>query len=406
MERDITEEKVLGEYESTTKKKTKKQNQESEKLTDAMARKVAKAAVEQEDEEQRESATVVSAATLSSALEEEEEEEVEEVEMDEKAYAALMGEMHISAEDEEAMALFMPDHVQAQVKLSDIIMQKIAEKEMGGNMEGMEDEMPELDPRVVEVYTHVGKVLTRFKSGKIPKAFKMIASLANWEEMLYITDPDEWSANAMYEATRIFTSRPPKVLQRFLNLVLLPRVRDDIRTNRKLNYHLFRSLKKCLFKPAAFYKGILLPLAESGTCTLQEAWIICSVMSKVSIRLMDSAAALLKLAEMEYSGSTSLFMRTLLDKKYALPYIVLDAVSAHFLRFARDERQMPVVWHQCLQTFVQRYKEDLTIEEKEEMKVLMKQHIHPQITPDIRRELFASRSRGEKAAPTDMEVEV
>jgi len=53
LERDITEEKVLGEYESTTKKKTKKQNQESEKLTDAMARKVAKAAVEQEDEEQR-----------------------------------------------------------------------------------------------------------------------------------------------------------------------------------------------------------------------------------------------------------------------------------------------------------------------------------------------------------------
>jgi len=108
---------------------------------------------------------------------------------------------------------------------------------------------------------------------------------------------------------------------RFLNLVLLPRVREDMRANKKLNYHLYRSLKKCLFKPAAFYKGILLPLAESGTCSLQEAWIISSIMSKVSIRLMDSAAALLKLAEMDYNGPTSLFIRTLLNKKSPLSHL-------------------------------------------------------------------------------------
>jgi hypothetical protein len=28
----------------------------------------------------------------------------------------------------------------------------------------------------------------------------------------------------------------------------------------------------------------------------------------------------------------------------------------HFVRFADDERQMPVVWHQTLLCFVQRYK--------------------------------------------------
>lgn len=62
------------------------------------------------------------------------------------------------------------------------------------------------------------------------------------------------------------------------------------------------ALKKALYKPAAFFKGLLLPLCESGTCTLREAVIIGSVVTRVSIPMLHSAAALLKIAEMEYSG--------------------------------------------------------------------------------------------------------
>lgn len=32
--------------------------------------------------------------------------------------------------------------------------------------------------------------------------------------------------------------------------------------SRKLNYHLYQALKKAMYKPAAFFKGILLPLCE------------------------------------------------------------------------------------------------------------------------------------------------
>lgn len=49
---------------------------------------------------------------------------------------------------------------------------------------------------------------------------------------------------------------------RYYFLVLLPRIRDDILNNKKLNWHLYMSLKKALFKPDAFYKGILFPLIE------------------------------------------------------------------------------------------------------------------------------------------------
>ena len=57
---------------------------------------------------------------------------------------------------------------------------------------------------------------------------------------------------------------------------------------------------------------------------------------------------------MPYSGTNSFFLRVLLDKKYALPYRVVDALVDHFMRFKGEERQLPVVWQQTLLCFVQR----------------------------------------------------
>lgn len=74
----------------------------------------------------------------------------------------------------------------------------------------------------------------------------------------------------------------------------------------------------------------------------------------MSIPVLHSGAALLKLAEMDYSGPNSLFIRVLLDKKYALPYKVVDALVFHFLRFKRDKRELPVLWHQSFLVFAQR----------------------------------------------------
>ena len=81
---------------------------------------------------------------------------------------------------------------------------------------------------------------------------------------------------------------------------------------------------------------ILSPFAhsiQSGTCTLREALILGSVLAKTSVPMLHSSAALLKVAEMDYSGANSIFIRTLLEKKYALPYRVVDAVVNHFLRW-------------------------------------------------------------------------
>jgi essential nuclear protein 1 len=188
--------------------------------------------------------------------------------------------------------------------------------------------------------------------------------------------------------------------QRFYYVILLDSGRADIHTNRKLNYHYYMSLKKAVYKPAAFFKGILLPLcSESAYCTLREAIIIASVLQKVSIPVHHSAVAIHKLATMSgtYNGATSIFMRTLLDKKYSLPAPVIDSLTTHFVRFmdttdnnAAVEESLPVLWHQALLVFVQRYKNDININGKEQLRDLMKVHYHPKITVEIRRELFGS----------------
>lgn len=306
-------------------------------------------------------------------------------------------EIQIDPEDEKALELFMSKNPLPQLTLRDILREKITEKHTELDTQFSDAasvQIDNLDPRVKQMYEGVRDVLSKYRSGKLPKAFKLVPKLRNWEQILYVTDPSKWSAASMYQGTRIFASNlKDNMAQRFYNLVLLPRIRDDITEYRRLNFHLYQALRKALYKPGAFMKGILLPLCESGNCTLREAIIIGSVIAKNSIPMLHSAAALLKLAEMEYNGANSIFLRILLDKKYALPYRVVDAIVFHFLRFERDDREMPVLWHQSLLTFAQRYKQDVSSEQKQALLDLLRAKSHPTITSDIRRELQSAKCR-------------
>ncbi|KPP58159.1 bystin-like, partial [Scleropages formosus] len=315
-------------------------------------------------------------------------------------------EIEVDPEDERAIQMFMSKNPPVRRTLADIIMEKITEKqtEVGTVMSEVSGRpVPQLDPRVIDVYRGVSKVLSKYRSGKIPKAFKIIPALSNWEQVLYLTEPETWTAAAMYQATRIFSSNlKERMAQRFYNLVLLPRIRDDIVEYKRLNFHLYSALKKALFKPGAWFKGILIPLCESGTCTLREAIIVGSILTKCSIPVLHASAAMLKLAEMEYNGANSIFLRLLLDKKYALPFRVLDALVAHFLRFRNEKRTLPVLWHQSLLTLAQRYKADLASEQKSALVELLRYQAHPRISAEIRRELVHAQSRDEEVGTAPM----
>lgn len=260
-------------------------------------------------------------------------------------------------------------------------------------------------------------MLSRYRSGKLPKPFKIIPTLPQWQDLLNLTRPESWTPNACLEATRIFISSKPAVAQVFLETVILDRVREDIYETKKLNVHFYNALKKALFKPAAFFKGFLFPLVSSGTCTLREAHIISSVLVRVSIPVLHSAAALLRLTEIaaeqtmsssENAGATNIFIRVLLQKKYALPYKVVDSLVFHFLRFratpadqmadenalGAKESKLPVLWHHCLLAFSQRYRNDITEDQREALLDLLLVRGHREIGPEVRRELLEGRGRG------------
>uniref|UniRef100_U5EVH8 Putative cell adhesion complex protein bystin n=1 Tax=Corethrella appendiculata TaxID=1370023 RepID=U5EVH8_9DIPT len=309
-------------------------------------------------------------------------------------------DIKLDAEDESAIEMFKNKDGVKTKTLAEMIMDKITEKQTEIQTQFSDTgslKMEEVDPRVREMYEGVRDVLKRYRSGKVPKAFKVIPKLRNWEQILYITEPHNWSAAAMFQGTRLFSSGlAPHMAQRFYNLVLLPRIRDDLAEYNRLNTHLYRALKKALFKPAAFMKGIILPLLESGDCTLREAIIFGSIIGTSKIPVLHTSACLLKICEMEYSGANSIFIRIILDKRYALPYRVVDAAVFHFLKFEHDKRVLPTLWHNAFLTFVQRYKNDISSEQKEALLNLLKKKSHPKITPEIRRELLAAKCRDEE----------
>lgn len=424
-------------------------NKEKKFIDPKLSRNILRLAREQQEELERESMEVRAPASLSAAdqrheiraststfMPEDSDEDIEdrddlgevdeeEAEMGHDEWASFDTNLEIDPSDRALLDKFEAQHAAADEAeedadmsnargtktLADLIMEKIDAAETAGAAGGDTNDdrrmPPGINPKVIQVYQKVGELLSRYKSGPLPKAFKIVPSLPAWESILYITNPEAWTPHATLAAVRIFVSTmKADQMQRFYELVLLDKVRDEIQDDGKVSYQTYEAMKKAIYKPAAFFKGFLFPLCESGTLTLKEAAIVSSVLAKVSIPVLHSAAALLRLAEMEYSGPTSLFIRVLLDKKYALPYKVVDSLIYHFLRFSEPnsgvevdkitkERRMPVLWHQSMLVFAQRYKQDLAPDQKSALLDLLRVQKHDGITPEVRRELLTATARGD-----------
>ncbi|KAJ0230997.1 Bystin [Hirschfeldia incana] len=393
---------------SRRRSKVPKTHQQQEKLIEAgISSKIMKVALAQQkeiaDEENAESNPITAVFSAASALTAEEEKRVIEEEEDDiddfdGQFDDDCYQEDVNEDDEKLFESFFVKNALPQRTLADIIIKKI--KDNDAELAEEEHPDPQMDSMIAKLYKGVAKLMSEYTVGKMPKAFVRITKMERWLDVLYLTQPEKWSPNAMYQATRIFAHHlKNSQIQKFYNYVLLPRVREDIRKNKRLHFALYQAVKKSLYKPSAFNKGILFPLCKSGTCSLREAVILGSILEKCSFPVDHSGIALLNLAEMEYCGTTSYFIKTLLEKKYCMPYRVLDALVAHFMRFVDEIRVMPVIWHQSLLTFVQRYKYELLKEDKEHLQTLLKRQKHHLVTPEIVRELQGSRNRGEKDDP-------
>ncbi len=301
--------------------------------------------------------------------------------------------------DRRALEAFMPSSSAPRRNLADLVMTQLQEKEAilaaGGVLptsnETMEKRKSTLHPKVIHAYSQLGQYLKHYTSGKIPKLLKIVPKLKNWEEVLYFAGVDKWTSQAICATTKFFASNlNPILAQRYYNLVLLPRIQQDIEENKKLNYHLYEAVRRAVFKPTAFYKGLILPLAENG-CSAREAVIFAGMLSKFSIPGMHSAVALLKLTQLPYNGPTILFIKTLLNKKYALPVTVIAALCDYFVNFVNYDGTLPVMWHQAVLAFVQRYKLELSDTQKDALRFLIRKKVHPAISEEIRNEILSTR---------------
>lgn len=184
------------------------------------------------------------------------EEEEEDGMVEFKEGAVHMGAGGLSEAEQRVVSSFMDIGAGERRTLADIIMDKIRERaeeddlEVKGlpGQEGEDGGRSKISLKVREVYAEIGKLLKTYTAGKLPKAFKILPALANWEEVVYLTRPDEWTPHATFAATRIFASNlNAKLSQRFFNLILLEKCRDDICANKNLNYHYYTG---------AYYKGM------------------------------------------------------------------------------------------------------------------------------------------------------
>ena len=76
-----------------------------------------------------------------------------------------------------------------------------------------------------------------------------------------------------------------------------------------------------------------------------------SILAKVSIPILHSSAALIKLTEYDYDIGPGYFIKVLLQKRYSLPSRAIDVLVDYFCKFGVPEEgkdrveDMPVMWH-------------------------------------------------------------
>ena len=89
-------------------------------------------------------------------------------------------DIHIDEEEEKALEAFMSKTPAVKRTLADIIMEKLTEKkteidsQCSDNTQQAAVEKPQLDQRVIDMYKTIGEILGKYRSGKLPKAFKVV----------------------------------------------------------------------------------------------------------------------------------------------------------------------------------------------------------------------------------------
>jgi essential nuclear protein 1 len=162
----------------------------------------------------------------------------------------------------------------------------------------------------------------------------------------------------------------------------MPAVREDLKKNKKLNFHYFEALRKAIYKTNAWFQAVVLFLCENNA-TSREIQIVETLLKQMSIIPLSSAVAMIKMTQMESNPAVIHFLKALIEKKYKLPKKVVDNLAEFFLRSRNGEEELTVAWQQAFLSFCTQYSSSFDEMLKVSLKSVAEKHKHHLITPEI-----------------------
>lgn len=109
--------------------------------------------------------------------------------------------------------------------------------------------------------------------------------------------------------------------------------------------------------------------------------VIESLISKMSIPVISSSVALIKLTQMQPNTAITHYLKAFIGKSYNFPRKVINILNDYFLKFSEIQEELPVVWHQLLLSYCQQYGGSLDEMIKSSFSDLISLHNHKIISP-------------------------
>lgn len=245
---------------------------------------------------------------------------------------------------------------------------------------------------VEKCYKIIGEQLAVYTNGKIHSAFIILTRSPRWYELILLTNPENWSKYATFEATKIFSSGLKDAeVPKFYEYILLPKILNHIEEHKRLDGVLYQTLIKALYKPIPWFKGILFPLIKKE-CHNKVLMIIGSIIKRMSINVKYAMMGVKLMFDLKERNLSSLFyfLCFFLDKKYKFTRDFITDCINFFLNFATYKKALPLVWHKSLLLLVQNYKDLLNDEQRKNLQDLVTKKHHHKISVEILKSLFST----------------
>ncbi|RCH78898.1 snoRNA-binding rRNA-processing protein [Rhizopus stolonifer] len=219
--------------------------------------------------------------------------------------------------------------------------------------------LPIADRKVAQVYKKMGQSLAHFTTvDTLPKAIKIIPSLSNWDAVLFLTCPSNWSSEAVLQITLLFLNHIKAIqTKQYFEYVLVHAIKSNLIQHNyvRLDSALYQCLQKAILShPGIFFKGYLFPQSELGCLSLAEAMILRDMMTGIPV--VYTTMALLQFSTCSITLPVSLLMDALVNQRQPLPYRVIDALVYHYFN---QSTVVPCIWYQTLDTFISVYHTDM-----------------------------------------------